>query len=190
MATLPLWPISSSRGAWGDRAREGLSSVGLACGQGAVTTPPDQQTRHPKSGTSRALYDCLDIALTPKGPVVRCSWRPVRTGFPSFIGTLRNGMVYQQFFTTVPPQAFTPADVLDLYLHRGSFETVLADEDPEQEPDRWVLTRRGGRIWQILSQWGLEPALGVRAARVSFHHACDTIHLLSDKPGTSDRCGG
>src|SRR5258707_10053472 len=23
--------------------------------------PPDQQTRHPESGTSRALYDCLDI---------------------------------------------------------------------------------------------------------------------------------
>ena len=33
--------------------------------------------------------------------------------------------------------AFSAKDVLDLYLHRGSFETVLADEDVEQEPDRW-----------------------------------------------------
>ncbi len=33
--------------------------------------PPDQQTRHPESGTSRALYDCLDIPLTPTGPRVR-----------------------------------------------------------------------------------------------------------------------
>jgi len=33
--------------------------------------PPDQQTRHPESKTSRALYDCPNIALTPTGPVVR-----------------------------------------------------------------------------------------------------------------------
>jgi len=33
--------------------------------------PTDQQTRHPESGTSRALYDCLDIPLTPTGPRVR-----------------------------------------------------------------------------------------------------------------------
>jgi len=94
--------------------------------------PPDQQTRHPESGTSRALYDCPNIALTPTGPVVRMliAARQVAGSVPS-VGTLRNGTVYEQFFTTVPPNAFTPADVLDLYLHRGSFETVLADEDQE-----------------------------------------------------------
>src|SRR5947209_15745196 len=101
--------------------------------------PPDQQTRHPESGTSRALYDCPQIALTPTGPVVRMLLA-ARQGADSApaIGTLRHGTVYEQFFTTVPPTAFTPADVLDLYLHRGSFETVLADEDQEQDPDRWV----------------------------------------------------
>src|SRR6266581_1032722 len=73
---------------------------------------------------------------------------------PPSIGTLRNGTVYEQFFTTVPPDAFSPADVLDLYLHRGSFETVLADEDTEQDPDRWVShTPCGQEFWQILSQW-------------------------------------
>jgi len=41
------------------------------------------------------------------------------TASPPSIGTMHNGMVYEQFFTTVPPHAFTPADVLDLYLHRG-----------------------------------------------------------------------
>ena len=39
--------------------------------------------------------------------------------------------------TTLPSLAFTASDVLDLYLHRGSFETVLADEDDEQDSDRW-----------------------------------------------------
>src|SRR5260221_10174597 len=33
-------------------------------------------------------------------------------------------------------QAFTASDVVELYLHRGAFETTLADEDQEQEPDR------------------------------------------------------
>ena len=82
--------------------------------------PPDQQTRHPESGTSRALYDCPNIALTPTGPVVRMllAARQVAGSAPS-VGTLHNGTVYEQFFTTVPPHAFTPADVLDLYLHRG-----------------------------------------------------------------------
>ena len=117
--------------------------------------PPDQQTRHPESKTSRALYDCPNIALTPTGPVVRMllAARQVAGSSPS-IGTLRNGTVYEQFFTTVSPNAFTPADVLDLYLHRGSFETVLADEDQEQDPDRWVShTPYGQEFWQILSQW-------------------------------------
>ncbi len=117
--------------------------------------PPDQQTTHPESGTSRALYDCLDIPLTPTGPRVRMLLAArTATASPPVIGTMHNGMIYEQFFTTVPPHAFTPADVLDLYLHRGSFETVLADEDQEQDPDRWVShTPCGQEFWQILSQW-------------------------------------
>jgi hypothetical protein len=44
--------------------------------------------------------------------------------------------------------------VLDLYLHRGSFETVLADEDQEQDADRWVSHTPGGQeFWQIIAQW-------------------------------------
>jgi hypothetical protein len=70
------------------------------------------------------------------------------------IGMTRDGLVYEIFFTTVPPQAFTAADVLHLYLHRGSFETVLASEDREQDCDRWVShTSCGQEFWQILSQW-------------------------------------
>jgi hypothetical protein len=46
----------------------------------------------------------------------------------------------------VRDKAFSAKDVLDLYLHRGSFETVLADEDLEQDPDRWCSrTRFQGR---------------------------------------------
>ena len=52
------------------------------------------------------------------------------------------------------PEGFTAADVVKLYLHRGSFETVLADEDREQDSDRWSsYTPSGQETWQILSQW-------------------------------------
>ena len=63
-------------------------------------------------------------------------------------------MVYELFVSTLPSLAFTASDVLDLYLHRGSFETVLADEDKEQEMDRWYShTPCGQEFAQILAQW-------------------------------------
>jgi hypothetical protein len=58
------------------------------------------------------------------------------------------------FFTSLPATSFTAADVLMLYLHRGSFETGLADEDREQDSDRWSsYPPYGQEVWQILSQW-------------------------------------
>jgi hypothetical protein len=63
-------------------------------------------------------------------------------------------MVYELFVSTLPSPAFTASDVLDLYLHRGSFETVLADEDEEQDMDRWYShTPSGQEFAQILAQW-------------------------------------
>jgi hypothetical protein len=63
-------------------------------------------------------------------------------------------VVYELFYTALPPGAFTPADVVALYLHRGAFETVLSDEDEEQDPDRWCShTAWGQELWLILAQW-------------------------------------
>jgi len=54
----------------------------------------------------------------------------------------------------LPAAGFTAADVVKLYVHRGSFETVLADEDREQDSDRWSsYTAHGQEVWQILSHW-------------------------------------
>src|SRR5947208_3496720 len=50
-----------------------------------------------------------------------------------------------------PP--FTASDVVELYLHRGAFETTLADEDQEQDPDRWCShTASGQEVWPIVFQ--------------------------------------
>ena len=74
------------------------------------------------------------------------------SAFP--VGVERDGTIYELFISTLPSSAFTASDVLDLYLHRGSFETVLADEDEEQESDRWYShTPWGQELAQILAQW-------------------------------------
>ncbi|GHO77767.1 hypothetical protein KSD_55380 [Ktedonobacter sp. SOSP1-85] len=98
---------------------------------------PDQVRTHPESGMTRALYDCESVSLTPTGPQVRLVVAThAATSPPPKIGVERDGTVYELFVSTLPSPAFTSSDVLDLYLHRGSFETVRADEDVEQNADR------------------------------------------------------
>jgi hypothetical protein len=129
-----------------------------------LARPPDHVSTHPESGTTRALYDCASVPLTPAGPQVRLvvATHPA-TGSSPAVGTERDGMIYELFVSTLPSPAFTASDVLDLYLHRGSFETVLADEDEEQDSDRWYShTPWGQEFAQILAQlvWNLRLELG------------------------------
>jgi hypothetical protein len=134
---------------------KGYHLLELPAIQQRLKLAPDQMTLHPESGTSRTLYDCGLTQLAPTGPVMRMllAAHPAASSRPS-VGKVREGTVYEQFFTTLPFPAFTLADVLDLYLHRGSFETVLADEDEEQATDRWESrTQWGQEFWQIISQW-------------------------------------
>ena len=123
--------------------------------QARLALPPDQQITHPETGTCRALFDCPDLLLTPSGPRTRVivATHPA-TATPAPIGTTRSGVVYELFYTALPQGAFTPADVVALYLHRGAFECVLGDEDEEQDPDRWCShTAWGQEFWLILAQW-------------------------------------
>jgi hypothetical protein len=70
------------------------------------------------------------------------------------IGVTRAGVVYELFWTSLPQHAFTACDVVELYLHRGAFELILADEDREQDPDRWCSHSAWGQeCWQTVSQW-------------------------------------
>ena len=73
--------------------------------------------------------------MIPGGPGLLVAAHPATSSPPS-IWVQREGMVYEMFVSTLLFTAFTSKDVLDLYLHRGSFETVLADEDTEQGPRR------------------------------------------------------
>jgi hypothetical protein len=123
--------------------------------QARLHLPEDQQFSRPESQLVRTLYDCPDVAIGPSG--LRC--RVVVATHPagttkSRIGVTRAGVVYELFLTDLPQQAFTAADVVALYLHRGAFENTLADEDLEQDPDRWCSHAAWGQeCWQIVSQW-------------------------------------
>jgi hypothetical protein len=123
--------------------------------QARLAQPPDQQTTHPETGTCRALFDFPDLAFSPTGPHARVIVATHQvTSAEAPVGTTRGEVVYELFYTALPPSAFTPADVIALYLHRGAFETVLADEDKEQNSDRWCShTAWGQEFWLILAQW-------------------------------------
>ena len=112
---------------------------------------------------------------------------PAGDGKPA-VGVVRKETVYELFYTTLPPHAFTASDVLQVYLRRGSFETVLSDEDQEQDPDRWVSRSPCGQdCWQILAQWmwNLRLELG--------QHLSPTPLRVMNLPSSGGRtccCGG
>lgn len=135
--TAPLLDLVGRGLAGIGRCKE-YSLLDLPPGQAALSQPPDQPTPHPESGTSRALFDCPMIPLGASAVSVRLlvATHPASATAAS-IGVTREGVVSELFWPVLPQHAFTSADVLELYLHRGSFETVLADEDQEQDPDRW-----------------------------------------------------
>ncbi len=123
--------------------------------QSRLHLPADQQFSRSESSLVRQLYDCPDVAVGPEG--VRC--RVVVATHPvaqkkSRVGHTRKGIVYELFFTHLPQDAFTASAVVALYLHRGAYAPLLADEDQEQDPDRWCSHAPAGQeAWQIVSQW-------------------------------------
>jgi len=94
----------------------------------------------------RSLYDCPQVPVGPEGVICRvvvATHQASKKKSP--VGVTRAGVVYELFFTNLPPQAFIARDVVELYLHRGAFEPVLSDEDEEIDPDRWCSHSAGGQ---------------------------------------------
>ena len=123
--------------------------------QSRLQLPADQQFSRSESDLVRALYDCPDVSVGPEGAHCRVVVATHPAGeTKSRVGLTRKGVVYELFFTQLPQDAFTASDVVALYLHRGAFEPQLADEDQEQDPDRWCSHAPAGQeAWQIVSQW-------------------------------------
>src|SRR5579885_2515455 len=124
--------------------------------QARLHLPADQSQQRPASQITRSLYDCPDVPVGSGAVSCRVVVATHLEGpKKSPIGLTREGVVYELFFTNLPQQAFTAADVVELYLHRGAFEPTLSDEDREQDPDRWCSHCAWGQeCWQVISQWG------------------------------------
>jgi hypothetical protein len=123
--------------------------------QSRLHLPADGSFTRPESELVRTLYDCPDVPMGTGGQRCRVIVATHPSGKPkSRVGLKRGGVVYELFLTKLPQQAFTASDVVALYLHRGAFEPTLADEDQEQDPDRWCShSPCGQECWQIISQW-------------------------------------
>ena len=123
--------------------------------QARLHLPADGSFTRPESELVRTLYDCPDVPVGSTGQRCRVIVAIHPTGkTKSRVGVERGGVVYELFLTKLPQQAFTASDVVALYLHRGAFEPTLADEDQEQDPDRWCSHAPCGQeCWQIVSQW-------------------------------------
>ena len=123
--------------------------------QARLHLPPDQSQQRPESQMVRSLYDCPQIPVGPDGVPCRVIVATHPAGKKkSPIGMTRKGVVYELFWTSLPQNAFTACDVVELYLHRGAFEPILSDEDREQDPDRWCSHSAWGQeCWHVISQW-------------------------------------
>lgn len=90
----------------------------------------------------------------PQARILVARHRAPPAGKPVTVGKHVGEWVYELFITTLPADRFLVEDVLDLYHGRGAFEAVLADEDVEEDPDRWCsYTECGQELWQIACQW-------------------------------------
>jgi hypothetical protein len=90
----------------------------------------------------------------PRVRVIVARHRAPAAGKKVTVGKRVGEWVYELFITTLDIDRFLVEDVLDLYHGRGAFEAVLADEDVEEDPDRWCShTECGQELWQVACQW-------------------------------------
>jgi hypothetical protein len=109
----------------------------------------------PERPLVRPLSDCPNVPLGRDGQEDRLVVATHPNGLTTQrIGVERDGLISERFLTELPHAAFPAADVVAWSVHRGSFETVLSDEDGEHDPDRWCAHRAcGHEAWQILCHW-------------------------------------
>ena len=128
--------------------------------QQVLAQPPLGQFVQPDTGTVRDVFEvgALDWATADHKMKVCC--RVVitrRKGDPHRapgVGKRQGDSIWELFVSDRDPHGLSALDLLSLYFARGGFEQTLAQEDQEQEPDRWCSGHPAGQeSWQLLSQW-------------------------------------
>ncbi|HEX6109195.1 MAG TPA: hypothetical protein VFZ02_07235 [Ktedonobacteraceae bacterium] len=136
--------------------------------QRALAHPPTARVTRMNTGEVIELFDGGWLPMgdgLPAARVIVARHHAPAPGKPVTVGKRIGEWVYELFITTLGEDRFLVEDVLDLYHGRGAFEGVLADEDVEDDPDRWCsYTECGQELWQIACQWvwNLRLCLGQR----------------------------
>jgi hypothetical protein len=136
--------------------------------QRAFAHPPTASVTRMNTGEVIEVFEGGWLPLgedLPQARLIVARHRAPAKGKPVRVGKRIGEWVYELFITTVGQDHFLAEDVLDLYHGRGAFEGVLADEDVEEDPDRWCsYTECGQELWQIACQWvwNLRLCLGQR----------------------------
>jgi len=125
--------------------------------QRVLAHPPTAKVTRVNSDEEVELFDGGWLPLDgeiPQTRIIVARHRAPAPGKRVSVGKCIGEWVYEIFITTLPIDGFLVEDVLDLYHGRGAFEAVLADEDVEEDPDRWCsYTECGQELWQIACQW-------------------------------------
>ena len=125
--------------------------------QGVLAHPPTASVTRVNSAEVLELFDGGWLQMgegVHQARVIVARHQAPEPGKPVTVGKRIDEWVYELFITTVDADGFLVEDVLDLYHGRGAFEAVLADEDLEEDPDRWCsYTEYGQELWQIACQW-------------------------------------
>jgi hypothetical protein len=142
--------------------------------QGVLAHPPTAKVTSMNTGEVLELFEGgwleLDEGL-PRVRVIVARHPAPPPGKEVKVGKRVGEWVYELFITNLDAEGFLVEDVLDLYHGRGAFEGVLADEDIEEDPDRWCsYTECGQELWQIACQW-------VWNLRLSLGHAMQGSQL-------------
>ncbi|MGG6265618.1 hypothetical protein ACQ4M3_06380 [Leptolyngbya sp. AN03gr2] len=124
----------------------------------ALKQPPHATITYPDSPHPRELFDIPCLDSTRRGyhepmrlVIVRMERFDKRK---RAVGKCNGKYIHELFLTSLPVEQFTATDVLNLYCGRGGFEQTLAEEDKEQDGDRWCSWQAQGQsFWQILNQW-------------------------------------
>jgi len=125
--------------------------------QRVLAHPPTASVTKLNSGQLVELFDADWLELEEGLPQVRvivARHRAPPPGHHIAVGKRVGEWVYELFLTALAADGFLVEDVVDLYYGRGSFEGVLADEDVEEDPDRWCSYHEYGQeLWQVACQW-------------------------------------
>jgi hypothetical protein len=134
--------------------------------QGTLAHPPAARVTSVSTTEMVELFDGGWLQMgegLSQARVIVARHQAPKPGKSISVGKRIDEWVYELFITTLSADGFLVEDVLDLYHGRGAFEAVLADEDIEEDPDRWCsYTECGQELWQIACQWvwNLRLALG------------------------------